>query len=162
MSGDLRELYQEVILDHGKHPRNRRELQGANCTSHGRNPLCGDDFEIFLIVDDSDRVADVSFKGNGCAISVASASIMTELLKGKTRRQAEVLFNAFHLRCTGVEGDLDESLAEDDIAYLDVLAGVRQFPVRVKCATLAWHTMKAALDGRDTASSDLVDEGEAV
>ena len=151
---DLRELYQEVILDHGKHPRNHRAVDGANRHAHGRNPLCGDDFEVALRLNADGSIADAAFHGNGCAISVASASIMTELLKGKTQAQAEALFDAFHALCTSDHAGDAPGVTEDDMTYLQVVAGVRQFPVRVKCATLAWHTMHAALHGEETATSD--------
>jgi nitrogen fixation NifU-like protein len=151
---DLRELYQDVILDHGKHPRNRRPMGNASCHAHGRNPLCGDDFEIALKLDASGRIEDAAFEGSGCAISVASASIMTELLKGKTGSEADALFRSFHALCTIDDAVADEAVSENDLAYLQVVAGVRQFPVRVKCATLAWHTMKAALEGEQAATSE--------
>jgi nitrogen fixation NifU-like protein len=150
---DLRELYQEVILDHGKRPRNHRSLPEANRHAHGRNPLCGDDFEVALKLDTDGRIEDAAFHGSGCAISVASASIMTELLKGKTAAEAEALFTGFHDLCTNDDAPAPD-VSEDDLAYLKVVAGVKQFPVRVKCATLAWHTMHAALHGEATATSD--------
>ncbi len=154
-ASDLRDLYQDVILDHGRTPRNKRELAGANRRAQGRNPLCGDEFEISLKVADNGSIEDAAFHGNGCAISVASASIMTELLKGKSAAEAEALFEAFHALCT--TGEAKGVVDEDDLAYLQVIAGVRQFPVRVKCATLSWHTMKAALEGAGIASSEQVD-----
>jgi nitrogen fixation NifU-like protein len=151
---DLRELYQDVILDHGKHPRNRRTMENASCHAHGRNPLCGDDFEITLKLDSAGRIEDAAFDGSGCAISVASASIMTELLKGKTGDEADALFRSFHALCTEDDAVAEATVSEDDLTYLQVVAGVRQFPVRVKCATLAWHTMKAALEGEHAATSE--------
>ncbi len=153
---DLRDLYQDVILDHGKNPRNRAKLTGANRHAQGRNPLCGDEFNVELKLDDAGTIDGIAFTGNGCAISMASASIMTELLKGKTGPEAESLFHAFHALCTS--GDAPgKDVSADDLAYLEVIAGVRQFPVRVKCATLSWHTMKAALDGAGQASSEETD-----
>jgi nitrogen fixation NifU-like protein len=142
---DLRELYQEVILDHGKHPRNLRALADATCCAQGRNPLCGDQLTVYLKVDANDVVEDAAFEGKGCAISVASASLMTELIRGKTAAQARLLFEHFHAIASGSdEQDVPPEL-EDALDRLQVLAGVRQYPVRVKCATLPWHTMKAAL-----------------
>jgi nitrogen fixation NifU-like protein len=158
-ASDLRDLYQDVILDHGKRPRNRRALAQPSCHAHGKNPLCGDEFEVELLLDASGRIEDIAFHGQGCAISVASASIMTELLKGKSQADAEVMFNSFHHVCTEDAATLDASLAEDEQTYLTVLSGVRQFPVRVKCATLAWHTMRAALAGMAAVSSE--NDGQA-
>jgi nitrogen fixation NifU-like protein len=151
---ELRDLYQDVILDHGKHPRNLREIADANRHATGRNPLCGDHFDVELKLDAAGTIQDAAFHGDGCAISVASASIMTELLKGKTTGEAEALFDAFHMLCTTDDAVAPDAFSEDDFTYLQVVAGVRQFPIRVKCATLAWHTMKAALDGVDTTTSD--------
>lgn len=138
---DLDELYQQVILDHYKRPRNCRELPQADCTAEGRNPLCGDHVTIFVDVE-NDIVKDVTFKGSGCAISTASASMMTESLKGKTLAEAKALFKKFHALVTG------EALAEEgpSLGKLEVFSGVCQYPVRVKCATLAWHTLGAALE----------------
>jgi nitrogen fixation NifU-like protein len=140
MSG-LRELYQEVILDHHRRPRNFRKMEKANRTALGHNPLCGDKISLYLTVADG-RVTDIAFEGSGCAISTASASMMTESLKGKTVVEAEALFARFHELVTGKAGRDGASLGK-----LEVFAGVREFPVRVKCATLAWHTLMAALHG---------------
>jgi nitrogen fixation NifU-like protein len=137
---DLHELYQAVILDHYKKPRNFRALPDANRTAEGYNPLCGDKVTVFLMLED-DVVRDVSFQGAGCAISTASASLMSEALKGKTRAEAEALFQKFHEVVAGTGGP------SPDLGKLVVFAGVREFPVRVKCATLAWHTLHAALEG---------------
>jgi nitrogen fixation NifU-like protein len=134
---ELRELYQEMILDHGKHPRNCRAQENAGCAS-GHNPLCGDRITVYVRTD-GDRIVDVSFQGTGCAISTASASIMTEALRGKTVDDALALFQRFHELVTA-EGD------DGDVGKLAVFKGVRAFPMRVKCATLAWHTLRAALD----------------
>jgi nitrogen fixation NifU-like protein len=158
-AGDLRDLYQDVILDHGKRPRNRRALTEASCHAHGKNPLCGDEFEVELKLDATGRIEDIAFHGQGCAISVASASIMTELLRGKSQADAAIMFDSFHCVCTEDDAVLDASLGEDEQTYLTVLSGVRQFPVRVKCATLAWHTMRAALAGMDAVSSE--NDGQA-
>lgn len=133
----LRELYQEMILDHSRHPRNYGVLDNANHAQHGHNPLCGDKLIVSLL-EENGVIKDVRFEGAGCAISVASASLMTEAIKGKTVAEFDALFQAFH-------GLVTEGTASDAIGKLDVLAGVREFPVRVKCATLAWHTLKAAL-----------------
>lgn len=138
---DLRELYQEVILDHNRRPRNFREIEDASRKAEGYNPLCGDRLTVFLKLE-GDRLSDVSFLGSGCAISKASASLMTDSVKGRTVAQVERLFDAFHAMVTS------EAAAEPDVGELGklaVLAGVREFPVRVKCASLAWHTLKAAL-----------------
>jgi nitrogen fixation protein NifU and related proteins len=155
MMDELRELYQEVILDHGKSPRNFRDIEGATGHAHGKNPLCGDQLVVYLKVDDGDVIEDVSFVGKGCAISVASASMMTELVKGKTVEQAHILFDRFHDMCTGDDAaPADASLDPEDLEKLTVLSGVRAFPVRVKCATLAWHTLNAAIEGKEESSSE--------
>ncbi|MDR3440476.1 Fe-S cluster assembly sulfur transfer protein SufU [Telmatospirillum sp.] len=145
MNDDLRDLYQEVILDHGRHPRNRRIIEDANHHAHGENPLCGDKLMVFLKVNAAGVIDDVSFEGKGCAISTASASLMTEVVVGKTQKQAEDLFAAFHALTTGGEPPVLPEDLEDDFDRLCVLAGVRDYPVRVKCATLAWHTLEAAM-----------------
>jgi len=142
---ELRDLYQEVILDHYRKPRNFREIDGATQKANGFNPLCGDRVTVFLLVE-GDRVADVAFKGIGCAISTASASLMTEALKGKTRAEAEAIFERFHDLVTGPLGTPAESA---DLGKLAVFSGVREFPARVKCATLAWHTFRAALEKKE-------------
>lgn len=142
MHGDLSDLYQEVILDHSKKPRNYRELPGASNTAKGHNPLCGDKIDIYLKLEE-DIISDISFQGSGCAISTASASMMTESLKGKSREDAFELAGRFHRVVTGGND------GESDLGKLAVFAGVQEFPIRVKCATLAWHTLKAALDNQD-------------
>jgi nitrogen fixation NifU-like protein len=152
---DLRDLYQEVILDHGKRPRNFRHPADANRQAKGDNPLCGDKVTIYLKLSPEHRIEDVAFEGRGCAISTASASLMTELLKGKTEAEANALFGAFHHMCTQDDGGPELPAAlEDEFDRLQVLSGVRQYPMRVKCATLAWHTMKAALEGAEKASTE--------
>jgi nitrogen fixation NifU-like protein len=138
---DLRELYQEVILDHNRKPRNFRALPGANRTAEGFNPLCGDQLRLYLKVED-EVIKDAAFQGTGCAISKASASMMTSSLRGKTVTEAEALFHRVHAMLTG-EGNGHAG----DLGKLAIFAGVREFPSRVKCATLAWHTMQAALGG---------------
>ena len=143
MFDDLRELYQEVILDHSKRPRNFGRLEANNRRARGHNPLCGDILSLYLVIKDG-VVEDVAFEGNGCAISMASASPMTEIVKGKGEAEARELFERFHRLLTSDDADLDPL----DLDKLAVFAGVREFPVRVKCATLAWHTLTAALDGQ--------------
>ncbi len=137
---DLRELYQQVIVDHNRCPRNFCKLDNANRTAEGFNPLCGDTLTIYFHVEDG-IITDVGFEGKGCAISIASASLMTEQLKGKTEAEAEVLFAQFHGILTK-----DEALDPDKLGKLIALAGVKDYPMRVKCATLAWHAAHAALD----------------
>jgi nitrogen fixation NifU-like protein len=147
---ELSELYQQVILDHNKKPRNFRKLETANHSAEGYNPLCGDQLTIYMNLED-DRVTDVGFEGSGCAISKASASMMTQAVKGKSKKQAEALFKEFHSMVTG---ELDEENEENTLGNLKIFAGVREFPVRVKCATLPWHTMHAALNKEDQASTE--------
>jgi nitrogen fixation NifU-like protein len=148
---DLRELYQELIIDHSKRPRNFRVLEGANRKSEGYNPLCGDKITVFLELE-NDRVKNISFQGSGCAISTASASVMTESLKGKTLAEAEALFEVFHHLVTGKPPAAGKT---PELGKLAVFSGVSEFPVRVKCATLAWHTLHAALQGAgDTVSTE--------
>jgi nitrogen fixation protein NifU and related proteins len=155
MLDDLRELYQEVILDHGRSPRNFRRPAHPTCRAEGNNPMCGDTLSVFLVVNDRDVIEDAAFEGKGCAISIASASLMTEVMKGKTVAQAEHLFDAFHRLCTTADPDPDVPDGDTDpLERLQVFSGVRAFPIRVKCATLAWHTMKAALAGEAEASSE--------
>ena len=140
---DLRELYQEIILDHNRSPRNFGVFDESNRTAKGHNPLCGDVVTIYLLLKDG-MVEKLHFEGKGCAISIASASIMTELIVGKTVAEANALFQSFH---NFVAGD-DAVELHEDLEELRVLAGVRDFPMRVKCATLAWHSMVAALNGK--------------
>ncbi len=148
---ELRELYQEVILDHSKRPRNFHGMPGANRQAVGHNPLCGDRATVYLLVE-GDVVRDVSFEGAGCSISTASASMMTDALKGKTVSEAKVLFERFHELVTADPSKA--AAAPADLGKLAVFAGVHEFPVRVKCASLAWHTMKAALEGGEKASTE--------
>jgi len=145
----LRELYQEVILDHSKKPRNLREIENTDHQAKGYNPLCGDRVTVFAAVKDG-KIVDISFQGNGCAISTASASMMTESLKGKSVEEAEALFGKFHDLVTG---KLPPEEGTEDLGKLAVFAGVQEFPIRVKCATLAWHTLRAALEKRPEAIS---------
>jgi nitrogen fixation NifU-like protein len=145
---DLRDLYQDIVLDHGRHPRNFRVLTDANHLAHGHNPLCGDKVTVFLRLD-GDRIVDVGFDGMGCAISIASASLMTEIVLGKTVSEASTLFGHFHDTVTKGDGpQLPLDLVEDG-ERLQPLTGVKSYPVRVKCATLAWHTLEAAVRGGD-------------
>jgi nitrogen fixation NifU-like protein len=141
---DLSDLYQEVILDHYKRPRNFRRLEEANRKAEGHNPLCGDEITVYLQLD-GDVIKDVSFEGAGCAISKASASMMTATLKGKTKAEAKLLFDKFHKMVTG---DRDSRSDPIGLGKLEVFCGVSEFPVRVKCASLAWHTLNAALEGK--------------
>ncbi|HYM09757.1 MAG TPA: SUF system NifU family Fe-S cluster assembly protein [Bryobacterales bacterium] len=138
---DLRQLYQEVILDHNKKPRNFHKMEDANRHAEGYNPLCGDKITVYLKLEDG-VVKDISFEGSGCAISTASASMMTAALKGKTTAEAEALFEKFHRMLTG-----RPDAGGADLGKLAVFSGVCEFPIRVKCATLAWHTVHAALEG---------------
>ncbi|OFV96263.1 MAG: SUF system NifU family Fe-S cluster assembly protein [Acidobacteria bacterium RIFCSPLOWO2_12_FULL_54_10] len=148
---DLRDLYQEMILDHSKRPRNFGKLEGANHEASGYNPLCGDRFTVHIKVDD-DIIREIRFEGSGCAISTASASLMTEGSKGKTLAEAETLFEKFHKLITG---DAAEPQNAEALGKLLVFSGVKEFPVRVKCATLPWHTLKAALhDGHKVVSTE--------
>jgi len=139
---DLRDLYQETILDHTKRPRNFRAMDDANRTADGHNRLCGDKLKLFIKVGPDGKILDAAFQGSGCAISTASASMMTETLKGKTVAEAEALYHKFHDVLTGPP---DETPDVPELGKLAVFAGVREFPVRVKCATLPWHTLQAAL-----------------
>lgn len=145
-AAELRDLYQELILDHGRNPRNRRKPADANREALGHNPMCGDKITVYLTLGNHDaQIVDVAFEGQGCAISTASASMMTEILKGKTAAEAQQIFDYFHTLCTKDGAVPLAFLGEDDLDRLDALSGVRQFPIRVKCATLSWHAMQAAL-----------------
>lgn len=145
MSLEMRELYQEVILDHNKRPRNRGKLDKATSSAEGHNPLCGDNVTVYLNTKDG-RVENVTFEGSGCAISTASASLMTEAIKGKTLEEVEAVFREFQQMVTAT-GEVEE---HPQLGDLEVLAGVREYPVRIKCATLPWHTLCAALKGEDS------------
>ena len=150
MDSELRELYQQVILDHNKSPRNFRKIENHTHFAEGLNPLCGDHIDIYLIVNDNSTIEDVAFFGNGCAISKSSASILTTMVKGKTIKEAETLISAFTELATGKE------MTEDKMQKLGksaIFQGVREFPARVKCATLAWHTLDAAINGEDSTIS---------
>ena len=145
---DLHDLYQEVVIDHGRRPHNFRELPGATHKADGYNPLCGDRLTLYLQVEDG-VVVDASFQGSGCAISTASASLMTDHLKGKTPEAAEVIFKQFHDLLTR-----DDAGETDALGKLTVLGGVRDYPTRIKCATLAWHTLQAAMSGEKETTTE--------
>lgn len=152
MDDTLRELYQDVILDHSRHPRHFGPLEHATHVGEGYNPLCGDRVKVYLGLGDDNRIRDIKFEGKGCAISQASASLMTDMLTGRTVDEAETLMGGFLHLVKGEESS--DELAPDDRERLEVMAGVSAFPMRVKCATLAWHTMKSALEGGETAKSE--------
>ena len=141
----LEALYQETILEHNRRPRNFRELEGATGHSEGKNPLCGDQVSVWVKVD-GDRIAEATFKGQGCAIAKASASLMTAAIAGKSKAEVNSIFDHFHAMVTGKEA------ADPSLGSLKVLGGVSKYPIRVKCATLAWHAMKAAIDGSQDAA----------
>lgn len=150
MMTEIQALYQQVILDHNKNPHNFGMIEDADCSAEGLNPLCGDHINIFLNLD-GDIITDIRFNGSGCAISKSSASIMTTLLKGKTVKEAEAMFGIFHDLVTA---DMGIQFDDDDLGKLAVFAGVREFPARVKCASLAWHTLKSALEGKKITSTE--------
>ncbi len=154
---ELSDLYQQVILDHNKKPRNFQKLETANRISEGHNPLCGDQLTVYMQLQ-GDTVTDISFEGSGCAISKAAASMMTQNVKGKTRQEAEILFNEFHRMVTG---ELDEETTPNSLGHLKIFSGVRDYPARVKCASLAWHTMHAALEGQELVSTEGAEVSEA-
>ena len=141
----LNDLYQEILLEHNSKPRNFRKVDEANRSADGYNPLCGDHLHIYLNVDGEDLITDIHFDGSGCAISKASASLMTQMVKGKTAQEARDAFERFQSLVTS---EMDTPVDLEEVGKLAVFAGVREFPMRVKCATLAWHTMKSALDGK--------------
>ena len=146
---DLADLYKDVIVDHNRSPRNFRAMPNANRSARGVNPLCGDKLTVYLHLD-GDRIDDVSFEGSGCAISVASASMMSEALIGRTEAEAQTLFEQMHDLLT----DDDAAVDQAGLGKLAALSGVREFPSRVKCASLCWHAVKAALENNDTASTE--------
>lgn len=143
---ELRDLYQTTILDHNKKPRNFRVIDDADRQAEGHNPLCGDQLTVYLNIDEEGRVTDVAFQGSGCAISTASASLMTDLVKGRTLEEIEEIFGRFHEL---VIGPRDAAVDVASLGKLAVFSGVREYPMRVKCATLSWHTLRAAIEGRD-------------
>jgi nitrogen fixation NifU-like protein len=153
MDDSQRELYQDVILDHSRHPRHFGVLEGATHKAEGHNPLCGDRVKLSLVLDEAGRVGDIKFEGKGCAISQASASLMTDMLMGRSRVEAQKLMDGFlHL----VKGEDAGALGPDDRERLDIMAGISEFPMRVKCATLAWHTFKSAVDEGKTTADEAV------
>jgi nitrogen fixation NifU-like protein len=168
MFDDLNDLYQQVIIDHSKKPRNFRVMEGANRKAAGQNPLCGDNYTVYMLMD-SGIVKDVSFQGDGCAISKASASMMTDALKGKTKEEAQKIFDAFHRMITeggAVDpfrkntGPSKNDADKETLGKLAVLEGVSKFPTRVKCAILSWHAAHAAMDGTSEVISTENDEGQ--
>ena len=151
---ELTDLYQEVILDHNRQPRNFKKLEDANGHAEGFNPLCGDKIDLFVKIDRDGRIQEIGFQGSGCAISKASSSLMTTCVKGKSLSEINSLFEGFHALMTGKKGN------DQDLGKLKVFAGVAEFPTRIKCATLAWHTLKAALKGKgETISTEGEDHG---
>ena len=148
---DYNELYQQIILEHNKKPRNFKVVADANAYAIGKNPLCGDQYALYVQTDDAGSITDIGFQGDGCAISKASASLMTNALKGKNKTEALQMQEAF----TGLlTGEVDETSAKEQLGRLTILSGVKEFPVRVKCATLAWHTLAAALKGETEVSTE--------
>ncbi len=147
---ELSDLYQEVILEHNKNPRNFREIEDADQYADGKNPLCGDALRVYVTFA-GDKISDVAFKGSGCAISKASASMMTQAVKGKTKDEAEGIFDEFHRMVTG---ELDIESDDNELGKLKIFSGVLEFPARVKCASLSWHTLNAALRGEDVVSTE--------
>jgi nitrogen fixation protein NifU and related proteins len=147
MTPELRELYQEIILDHNRRPRNFRKIEDADRNAEGFNPLCGDHYQLYMKLD-GDTIADVAFEGAGCAISKASASVMTTIVKGKSREEAEEMFGLFRGMVTG------ETVDHAKLGKLEAFSGVSEFPARVKCAILAWHTLVSALQGEKAASTE--------
>jgi len=147
----LNDLYQQVIIDHTKSPRNFGKLEPCSHDAEGFNPLCGDQLHLYLQLDENNIIEDVKFEGQGCSISTASASLMTEALKGKSVAEFEKMFDAFHEMATA---DMSEEPDEETLGKLAVLAGVKEFPSRIKCATLCWHTMKSAIEGSGMAKTE--------
>jgi len=147
---ELNELYQDTILEHNKNPRNFREIEDASKRAWGNNPLCGDALQVFVAMD-GDTITDVAFEGSGCAISKASASMMTQAIKGRSSSEAEELFSEFTKM---VRGEMDEEAEENNLGRLKIFSGVREFPARVKCASLSWHTLHAALHGDESVSTE--------
>lgn len=145
------ELYQQMIIDHNRKPRNFRAIDSATHTAEGFNPICGDHFHVYLIVDSEGHIEDIAFDGKGCAISKASASMMTQILKGKTEAEARALFDQFHKLATG---ELKPDNQEHDLGKLAVFSGIWKFPARVKCAVLSWHAMSSALDDVKVVSTE--------
>ena len=155
---DLKQLYQDIILEHGKSPKNLGKCQGYNHDAKGHNPLCGDKVHVYIKLDDKKNIEDISFEGTGCAISIASASIMTELIKGKTYLHAKEIMNEFLNMIKNSSEIKSNHLNDDQKIIIMSLSGVKQFPMRVKCATLSWHTLVSAIDGKkDEVNTEAVD-----
>ena len=153
---NLKELYQEIILDHGKNPHNLKKIENFNKEAKGHNPLCGDKVHVYLKLDDNKNIKDISFEGSGCAISMASASIMTDLIKGKSDNEAKEIIEDFLAMIKENPELKNNILKEDDKTKLMCLSGVKQYPMRVKCATLSWHTLVSAMadDGKQVSTED--------
>lgn len=146
--GEVKDLYKDLVLDHARAPRNFRKISDPTHTAEGINPLCGDKLHVYLCIDDDDRVADMSFEGSGCAISVASASLMTDVVKNLSTRDADACCEAIIGRLTGESSSANDAAAPPELMKLRALDGVREYPTRVKCASLAWHTLRAAMHER--------------
>jgi len=151
MNNEMRELYQQMILSHNKNPKNFRIIEDPSHFAEGHNPLCGDNLDVYAVVDDDNIIQDISFQGSGCAISKSAASMMTEILKGKKEEDARELFEQFHLLVTG---KLNPEEDEHKLGKLTIFSGIWEYPARVKCASLSWHTLKAALDNEKVVSTE--------
>ena len=151
MNNEMRELYQQMILSHNKNPKNFRVIEDPSHYAEGHNPLCGDNLDVYLQIDDDNIILDISFQGSGCAISKSAASMMTEVLKGKTVEQAEELFDQYHDLVTG---KLNPDKDSHELGKLTIFSGIWEYPARVKCASLSWHTTKAALNNEDVCSTE--------
>lgn len=151
MNSEMRELYQQMILSHNKNPKNFRVIEDPSHFAEGHNPLCGDNLDVYLQIDDENKILDISFQGSGCAISKSAASMMTEMLKGKTVEQAEELFEQFHNLVTG---KLNPEKDPHKLGKLTIFSGIWEYPARVKCASLSWHTTKAALNNESVVSTE--------
>ena len=151
MNSEMRELYQQMILSHNKNPKNFRVIEDPSHYAEGHNPLCGDNLDVYVQVDDNNKILDISFQGSGCAISKSAASMMTEVLKGKTVEEAEELFQQYHDLVTG---KLNPEKDSHKLGKLTIFSGIWEYPARVKCASLSWHTTKAALNNEDVVSTE--------
>ena len=151
MNNEMRELYQQMILSHNKNPKNFRIIEGPSHYAEGHNPLCGDNLNVYVVVDEDNVIEDISFQGSGCAISKSAASMMTEILKGKKEEEARELFEQYHKLVTG---KLDPEKDEHNLGKLTIFSGIWEYPARVKCASLSWHTAKAALDKEEVVSTE--------
>ena len=151
MNNEMRELYQQMILSHNKNPKNFRIIEDPSHYAEGHNPLCGDNLNVYVVVDEDSVIQDISFQGSGCAISKSAASMMTEILKGKKEEEARELFEQYHLLVTG---KLNPETDSHKLGKLTIFSGIWEYPARVKCASLSWHTVKAALDNEEIASTE--------